>query len=113
MLCTIVTLTLHSFNSASAVKNSPFLIDEQENKTREHYLQHAGELREDVESDLNLLKINDPKRGHIFQMLILSEFYYYKAETLSELFSPKETENKITYGKRLASKQHTDEIQRI
>jgi hypothetical protein len=111
ILYTILTFTLHSFNSASAVKASPFLTDDQENKTREHYLQHTGELREDVESDLNSLKISDPKRKHVVQMLILSEFYYCKAETLSELFSPKETENKITYGKRLASKQHTDQIQ--
>lgn len=113
MLFTILTLTLHSFNSASAVKDSPFLTDDQENKTREHYLQHTGELREDVESDLNSLKISDPKRNHVVQMLILSEFYYCKAETLSELFSPKGTENKITYGKRLASKQHISQIEQM
>ncbi len=113
MFCTILTFTLHSFNSASAVKVSPCLTDDQESKNSEHYLQHTGELREDVESDFNSLKISDPKRNHVVQMLILSEFYYYKAETLSELLSPKETENKSTYGKRLASKQHTTQIEQM
>lgn len=106
-------LTINSFDSVSAGKGSHPLVDDLENKVSEHYLKHAGELRKNIESDLDSLEITEDKKGYVIQMIILSEFYYCNAEVLSEIFSPKENETKDTYGRRLASKQHTHTIKQM